>query len=540
MTCQEWTRRQAIGRGGALIAGASGIAAAAPVLSRPPALSRPRVGPGPAERTATTTAGTSGTADTQLYWNFVSRPDLRPPIVTITKNGPFPGHEPGYLFIVPHGYPLTENGQPTGLMIMDWDGQVVWFLPPTQTADGVPLYTNTFGVQSYRGKPVLTWHVNQTSFGEAASLGYVTIADATYTPVASVSAVGGGFGADLHDCVLTSRGTAYTVVARMKTVDLTPIGGPTSAPVVDFGVQEIDIATGNLLFQWDALDHIPLDESYITYSSATPDLTDPYHLNSVAVAPDGNLLISCRNTWTVYKVSRATGAIIWRLGGKRSDFTMGPGAGFAWQHDVKPQGPGDTMLSIFDNEATPQEAPQSRAIFLRLDTTRMRAWLLRAYTRPGGVLADNQGSVQPLEGGQVLVGWGARPYFTLFSPGGQVLLDGQFPDLGGTPDEVYQSYRTLSFPWSATPTEAPAAAARPGGADSSVVYASWNGATEVARWTVLAGPRPTALTQAGSHDRTGFETTIPVASTGPYFTAVAEDAWGRELGRSAPVTLPAS
>jgi hypothetical protein len=415
-------------------------------------------------------------------------------------------------------------------MIMDWDGQVVWFSQIAQNAG-----TSNLAVQSYRGRRVLTWFDSQPTQGGVLSFapGTYTIADDTYTPIATISAVGSGWAADVHDCVLTPRGTAYITVGQVTSADLTSVGGPANGQVLDLGVQEIDIATGDMLFQWNGLSNIPVAESYAKYSSA--GTFDPYHFNAIGISPDGDLLISARNTWTVYKVSRRTGAIIWRLGGKRSSFAMGPGAAFAWQHDAKPYG--DTMLSIFDDEARPTP---SRAIFLSLDTASMRASLLSQYTRPGGVLASVQGSVQALDGGRVLVGWGEQPYTTEFSPDGQVRWDAQFPVLSSSPDIYYQSYRALNFDWSATPAESPAAAALPAADGGAVVHASWNGSTRVARWAVLAGPQPSAMTPAGTANRTGFETSVPVASAGPYFMAIAEDARGRELGRSRPVTLTSS
>lgn len=77
-------------------------------------------------------------------------------------------------------------------------------------------------------------------------------------------------------------------------------------------------------------------------------------------------------------------------------------------------------------------------------------------------------------------------------------------------------------------------------ARGTAVYLSWNGATEVRTWEVHAGPRPSALAVAGSGDRDGFETMIPVTSTGPYFMVIARDGTGRELGRSQAVRATAS
>ena len=108
------------------------------------------------------------------------------------------------------------------------------------------------------------------------------------------------------------------------TRDLSSVGGSTSGLVIDGVVQEIDIASGKVLFEWHSLDHVPLDESHqpVPASATTP--YDYFHINAVSPDEDGNLLISSRHTWTVYKLDRHSGAVIWRLGGKNSDFALGP------------------------------------------------------------------------------------------------------------------------------------------------------------------------------------------------------------------------
>lgn len=297
-------------------------------------------------------------------------------------------------------------------------------------------------------------------------------------------------------------------------------------------VQEIDIASGKVLFEWSSLDHVPVTETYIPFSGGTTAAPFDYlHINSIAIAPDGDLLVSGRNTSAVYKVARPGGEVTWRLGGKQSSFQMGPGATFWWQHHVRPQGA--NVLSIFDDGASPAKEAQSRAILLDLDTTAMRATLTQAYTHPAGLLAANQGSMQVLPDGRVLVGWGNLPYFSEFAADGTRLLDGQFP-VGD------QSYRAFTGDWTGHPADKPAAAAHPNPAGGSTVYASWNGATQLDSWTVCAGSTAAGLKQVGSQEHTGFETAITVNTAGPYFAVTAHDADGHVLGRSATVRLTAS
>jgi hypothetical protein len=220
--------------------------------------------------------------------------------------------------------------------------------------------------------------------------------------------------------------------------------------------------------------------------------------------------------------------VIWRLGGKRSDFTLGPGARFFWQHDARMDEPG--LVSLFDDGASPAEERQARGLVLQLSAKAKHVSLRRAYLHPAGFLAANQGSVQLLADGRVVVGWGNQPYFSEFSPSGELMLDGQLP-FG------WDSYRARTFDWRGSPAGRPLATALPSRAWGSVVFASWNGATEVDRWVVLAGSGPSSLAVVGRQWWSGLETAITVNSTGPWFAVVAEDASGKELARSLPVKL---
>jgi hypothetical protein len=308
------------------------------------------------------------------------------------------------------------------------------------------------------------------------------------------------------------------------------VGGSKQGVALAGVVQEIDIPSGRVLFEWNSVDHVPVTDTYVPLAGGTKaEPFDYFHVNAISIAPDGNLLVSARNTSTIYKIGRSTGQVAWQLGGKRSSFTMGPGATFWFQHHVLPQG--QNTLSIFDDGgAPPTKEPQSRAILLDLDTGAMRATLQRSYVHPAGLAAANQGSMQVLADGQVLVGWGNLPYFSQFTADGTLILDGQFP-VGD------QSYRAFTAAWTAHPTDKPAAAARVNPAGGSVVYASWNGATEVKTWTVLAGKTADALAKVGSQQRSGFETMITVNSAGPFFAVTAQDADGHVLGQSATVQI---
>ena len=516
MEARRLTRRQLLG-GGTLL-GASGLTLAG-------------LGgyawPHPAAAAAAEIPAAPATPDdARGVLHFVSRPDLTPPALTIAHHGPAGAADPPYFILTPSGYPLTGPGTP-GLMILDRHGGIVWYSPNTGFPASKGMGRVDLKVQSYQGQPVLTWWEGQIIKGTGE--GQAIIADASYRTIATVKG-GNGLQVDLHEFVISPQDTALVTAVGPVATDLSGVGGPKQGVALAGVVQEIDIPTGRVLFEWNSLDHVPVTDTYVPLAGGTTaEPFDYFHPNSISIAPDGNLLISARNTSTVYQVSRSTGQVAWQLGGKHSSFAMGPGATFWFQHHVLPQG-ADT-LSIFDDGGSPPvKEPQSRGILLNLDTSAMRATLQRSYVHPAGLAAANQGSMQVLADGEVLVGWGNLPYFSQFTADGTLILDGQFP-VGD------QSYRAFTAAWTGHPTDKPAVAARVNPAGGSVVYASWNGATEVTTWTVLAGKTAGALAPVGSQQRSGFETMIAVNSAGPFFAVTAQDAGHHVLGQSATVQV---
>jgi hypothetical protein len=254
---------------------------------------------------------------------------------------------------------------------------------------------------------------------------------------------------------------------------------------------------------------------------------DYFHVNSVDLERKGDLLVSGRHTRTVYEISRRTGEIVWRLGGKRSDFRMGPGTRFAWQHDARRQP--DGTVTIFDNGAAPKVEKQTRVLVLRLDERRKTATLVRSYVHPDGILAPHQGDAQFLPDGHVFVGWGGKPVLTEFARDGKVLFDARF---GKNAD----SYRAYRFPWTGRPADRPAVAVQPNG-DDTTVYASWNGATQVASWRVLGGERGGQLRRLAVARRNGFETAIRIGKQPARLLVQALAADDEVLGTS-PLVAP--
>jgi hypothetical protein len=455
------------------------------------------------------------------YRSFHSRPDLRPPDVTVSAQDRTAS---GDLFLAPY----AGIGQ-YGPMILNPHGQLIWFkaLSPAGTRAG------NLRVQSYEGKPVLTWWQDPLIANGSRTAGDV-IANSAYHTIAVVRA-GNGYQPDLHEFQITPQDTALITVYDAIDCNLSAVGGPREGAVADTLMQEIDLRTGLVMYEWHSLDHVPLENSYS--SPATTSRADPFdyfHINSVNVEQNGDLLIDSRNTWAAYDVDPSTGQVHWELGGKHSSFKMGPGTATAWQHDAVqlPNG----AITFFDNGASPQVQPQSRTIEVALDTQDMTATLLRSYDHENPLVADSQGNLQVTPEGDWMVGWGQAGYFSELAPSGQVLFNAHLPP-------KWESYRTFVFPWTGDPTQPPVlAASRSSGAyGTATVYASWNGATEVVSWRVLAGASSSSLAPVASAAKDGFETAIslPRSVPGPYVAVQALNSAGAVIGSSAAVEMPA-
>jgi hypothetical protein len=371
---------------------------------------------------------------------------LPPPPVTVTTDRSDAGD--GDIFVSPFGKADTYGN---GAEILSPDGQhVVWFhaAPAGQEiAD--------FRTQTYRGKPVLTFWQGTGLGGLAHGTDYIY--DDHYRQIATVQA-GNGQSADGHEFLITGQNTALVLSYATGTADLTSIGGPANQTVINGIVQEIDIKTGKVLFEWNSADHVPYSESEqpLPASAATP--WDWFHVNAVKPDGHGHLLVDARNTWTTYRIDRHSGAIDWKLGGKDSSFTLKAADGqvlnddgklFAWQHDAESQG--HHTYTVFDNEAAGQantgtgvssQLPYSRAVTVKVDPRSHTATLLDSDDQPHGQIASSQGNTQLLSNGDLFTGWGSLPEFSESSPTGEVVFDAHFPD-------GVNSYRAYRLPWHA-------------------------------------------------------------------------------------------
>jgi hypothetical protein len=404
-------------------------------------------------------------------------------------------------------------------MILNGQGQLVWFhhVPDREVFN--------LEARTYRGRPVLTWWQGKIADGHGAS-GTDMIMNASYQPVAALHA-GYGYVADLHEFQVTPQGRALIDAYVPVQANLSSVGGPSNGTVLDCVIQELDIKTGRVLWEWHALGHVPLSASYVVPGSGPYDY---FHLNSIEQLPNGKLIVSARNTWAVYMIDEHTGHIDWTLGGKDSNFHLDPGANFEWQHDAVLHRNG--LLTLFDDAALPQEEPESSAKELRVNTATRTVALVARFFHSPPLIAGAEGSMELFNDRDVFVGWGSTQQFSEYTASGRQIFNGSFV----APVNTYRAYR---FVWSGHPKTRGALAVSPGPNGGVTVYASWNGATDVAGWRVLGGAGPNALTPLGNAKKRGFETAIHVHSQPKYFAVEALDARGHVVRRSAAVSTPA-
>ena len=353
------------------------------------------------------------------------------PRVTVLQRGADNGN--GDIFIAVQG----GGGYASGPEILTTTGRVIWFhaVPAGELA-------TDFRTQTYQGRPVLTW------FQGRGLSGTDYIYNDRYQQIAAVRA-GNGYLTDFHEFLITPWNTALILADTIGTANLTSIGGPPDQKVFDGVVQEIDIKTGQVLFQWNSAGHVPYRDSHEPLPGSAAMPWDWFHINAVHLDTDGNLLINSRYTWTTYKVNRHTGKIIWELGGKQSTFRLRAAPGqvldrageiFAFQHDPEAIGRGE--YTLFDDESDGQTTllSHSRVVTVKLDLATRVATLVKSVNQPEGLVAPAEGNAQTTGNGDLFVGWGALPYISEFSPSGRLLFNAQLP--AGT-----SSYRAYRLPW---------------------------------------------------------------------------------------------
>ncbi len=494
------------------------------------------------------------------YQSFATLPGVQVPTLSVTV----PDRDPAA------GDILTTNGPGPGQygpLIYTPQGQLVWFdrLPGGETAEDL-------NEQTYEGRRDLTWwrgRVLELGFGQGEDL----VMSSSYRVLARVPG-GNGLHADLHDFQIAPHGVAYITAYNPIRCNLSPLGGARDGAIIDTAIQEIDMSTGLVRWEWHSLDHVAAAESETPTATNTRPW-DWFHINSIDVegaglgeagvgraglgeAPTGraglgeaaagragvgkagvgragtdssdNLFISARNTWAGYEIEGGSGRILWRLGGLKSSFKMGPGTETAWQHDgrILPDG----EVTFFDDGSNPPIHHQSRAVRIALNFATHEARLASSFTHHDPpLLAASQGNMQTLASGNTVVGYGGVPAISEYARGGALLLDAHLP---------YEMafYRAFRFPWSGRPASPPAVLASLNDtSEETVVHASWNGATEVAAWRVLAGKHTGPLAAQTTIPADGFESSTTLPLKYAHVAVQALDSAGHVLGTSRTVAV---
>jgi hypothetical protein len=450
------------------------------------------------------------------YQSFATLPGVQAPTLNVT----LPDRDPtaGDIF--------TSNGPSAGKygpLIYTPQGRLVWF---DQLSGGKS--AENLSVQSYEGQRDLTfWQgkVLSLGFGQGEDI----VMNNRYQTIAKFPG-GNGLQADLHDFQLAAHGVAYTTAFNPIRCDVSAVeGGTHDGVLLDNAVQEIDLKTGLVRWEWHSLDHIAVTES----ETAAPKTSAPwdwFHINSIDLESNSDLLISARSTWAAYQLQAGSGNVLWRLGGNKSSFAMGPGTKTAWQHDARMLPDGE--VTMFDDGSNPPIQSQSRGVRIALDRTRRTARLSAAYRHPNPpLLAASQGNMQTLPDGNVLIGYGGVPQISEYAPGGALLFDAHLPF-------EMSNYRAFRFPWSAQPASPPAALANLNNTgEETIVRASWNGATDVASWRVLAGPSLQELQPVATFPDSDFESQTILRKRYVYVAAQALDSSGRLLATSNSVKV---
>ncbi|KAK9855192.1 hypothetical protein MYU51_002491 [Penicillium brevicompactum] len=430
-------------------------------------------------------------------------------------------------------------------MILDQDGDLVWFKE----------YATTYNlnIQSFRGEDYLTFWAGNDGIGGHGDGTYYML-NSQYEEVYKIRGAG-GLPADMHEFHITRDDTAVFALYDTQPADLRAVGGPENGWIYDGVFQEVDVETNKLLFQWRASDHFKFTDSYrgLEERGSSKDVPwDFFHINSIDKDFRGNFLVSSRYMSCLTYVDGRTGDVIWRLGGKHNSFQEmpnGTATKMKWQHHARfhtESGVGDSdstprrSITLFDNSSRGKGDVErtSRGLFVDIDEQNMTVQVRHEYWNPLPISSQSQGSLQVLENGNILVGYGYNAAWTEFSMDGEVLCQVHFGPAGGFGSGNIISYRTFKHHWIGKPTSFPDVAYA-----ETHVAVSWNGATEVSTW-VLEGTED--LNHSSSQvgfvavsvvPKTGFETDIPVPADMPYqrLRVLALDLNGEVLCQTTPV-----
>ena len=339
------------------------------------------------------------------------------------------------------GYVLTSvsDGDTIGFVVaFDPSGSIAWYrefnygVPPRETKQQANGNFTVFLGSSLGGNATYGWYFEFTPDGTVVR---------TY-------AANPPYYTDLHELLLTFADTSLDKALffgyDIRSVDLSPIGGPANAQVAGHSLLRQN-ASGSVDFFWSAWDHFALadwieEPAFLKQASQGGDFDHP---NSLEIDRDGNYLVSWRNFAEVTKVDSRNGNIIWRLGGTHNQFTFlnDPLAGFSGQHTARVLDNGD--LLIYDNgwRHTPSE---SRVAQYRLDLGAKTATLVWEFRHNPPIFTGFAGSAQRLSNGNTFIAWAFAATVTEVTPSGTILWEGRLT-AGGQPVLLYRAIKMPSL-----------------------------------------------------------------------------------------------
>ncbi|KAH6674932.1 ASST-domain-containing protein [Halenospora varia] len=467
---------------------------------------------------------------TQADWQYKSRPDLAPPKLNITIPAT-KDVESGYIFIAPFaGYPEgTHHGPAQAAPYIFTDtGDLVW-----SGFTYFSIWATNFQAARYKGKDILFSFEGSHNAAYGHGHGHTTFLDQNYETIKELRA-GNHRLTDKHEFHIINEETALIQIYHPVPYDLAPYGGSQEQQwIVDARFQEIDIETGNILFEWSSLEHVSPHEAYLPLNPGqagsgynSSDAWDYFHINSVDKDKEGNYLISARDANAVYKINGKTSEVIWQLSGKSSNFTMGDQVEFAFQHHArfisKSADGTKEIISLYDNSAHGTESGHghevhfykySRGKIIEVDTETWTAKIVQAFHPPDDLLSKSQGSTQVLPNGNVLVNWGSEGAITEFKSDGTPIfhfyMDSGYLGLG------VENYRGFRYNWTGFPNEAPAIVAlQDKDTETTSIYVSWNGDTETKTWRFYEVNDSGHRSFLGQAKRESFETELQLSRAG--------------------------
>ncbi|KAH7182940.1 ASST-domain-containing protein [Fusarium flagelliforme] len=351
----------------------------------------------------------------------------------------------------------------------------------------------------------------------------------------------GATNANIHDCEFTTQGNALMTAYQDIRYNLTALGGEMDGWLSDSIFQEVDLETDRVFSVWRSYTHI--------------NLTDTMVKNQTS---ENHYLVSSRGLSAIILLQADTLDPQWILGGKHNQFkdlSGGSATNFANQYDAKFVQGNESRISFFDNQGTEAGLCNggncSRGVVVELDYDKMTVQLLHEFPHPQEVYSGSGGSVQGLDNGNFLVGWGANPGITEHAPNGTVVMDIQRGVVPYIPESDIGAdmsvYRAWKMEWIGRPPWGPSIASSAPGDDGSDVsiYVSWNGDTQVHHWEVYAGEDEKNVTSSprllANSSRVGFETEIGLEGLGLSLPrtarAIAVSKSGKTLGSTAIVDL---